>query len=512
MDDLFEFAPENTAPGEDNNLSKSTWKIAIVDDDEDVHTITQLALAGFEFEGRSIEYVHAYSGLEAKKLFKFHDDIALVLLDVVMEDDHAGLDVADFIRNSLGNTFTRIVLRTGQPGQAPEKEVIRDYDINDYKEKTELTSQKLYTLIYSSLRSYRDIIALDKAKGGLAKVIEASKHVLEKRFVDDFATGVLEQITSVLHTDQDALLGELIGLAAKEDEKGVHVVAGIGRYSNFCGQDVASFLPPKVAEQLLSSGEGNFQFDDKYLAVRLGLDDNRKVILLQGVQGLTPMDRHLLDIFVSNMLIAFDNLTLHEEILETQREVVYRLGEAVETRSRETGNHVKRVAKISKIIAKNSGMSKRDIEILKHASPLHDLGKIAIPDSILNKPGKLDAEEWELMQTHTDVGYHMLADSRREILRVGAMISKEHHEKWDGTGYPNGLAGEDISIEARITAIADVYDALASDRCYKKAWPLDKIDDLFREESGRHFDPELVKILFENIEEIRQVRDKYVDA
>ena len=143
---------------------------------------------------------------------------------------------------------------------------------------------------------------------------------------------------------------------------------------------------------------------------------------------------------------------------------------------------------------------------------MHDIGKVGIPDRVLNKPGKLDAEEWAIMQTHARLGFDMLNHSTRPILKAAAIVAHEHHEKWNGKGYPRQLSGEDIHIYGRITAIADVFDALGSDRCYKKAWPLEKILDLFKRESGEHFDPNLVDLLFTNLPKFLEIRDQFADV
>ncbi len=202
---------------------------------------------------------------------------------------------------------------------------------------------------------------------------------------------------------------------------------------------------------------------------------------------------------------------LHKELEDTQRELIYRLGEVGETRSKETGNHVKRVANYSKLLAKHYGLSKEEENHLFSASPMHDIGKVGIPDNVLNKPGKLDEKEWEIMRTHSEIGYEILKNSARPILKAAAIVSYTHHEKWDGTGYPKGLKGEDIHIFGRITAIADVFDALGSDRVYKKAWPLEQILDYFKEQKGKHFDPTLVDIFLEKLDEFLEIRDKYKD-
>ncbi|MGO4273622.1 HD-GYP domain-containing protein, partial [Paenibacillus sp. TAF58] len=158
------------------------------------------------------------------------------------------------------------------------------------------------------------------------------------------------------------------------------------------------------------------------------------------------------------------------------------------------------------------GMSQEEAELLKMTSPMHDIGKVAIPDSVLNKPGKLTDDEFKLMQNHTRIGYNLLKNSNRHILKTAAVVAYEHHEKWNGRGYPRGIKGEDIHIYGRITAIADVFDALGSDRVYKKAWELDRILNLFKEEKGEHFDPKVVDVFFQELPRILRVRDEYSDA
>ena len=203
--------------------------------------------------------------------------------------------------------------------------------------------------------------------------------------------------------------------------------------------------------------------------------------------------------------------TLNLEIEETQKEVVFTMGAIGESRSKETGNHVKRVAGYSKILALAYGMDENEAELLKQASPMHDIGKVAIPDEILNKPGKHTEDECMIMEQHAQLGYEMLKQSKRPLLLAAATVAYEHHEKFDGTGYPRGLKGDDIHIYGRITAIADVFDALGSDRVYKEAWEDERIFDLYRSQRGKHFDPKLVDLFFDNIEEIISVREAYRD-
>ncbi len=197
---------------------------------------------------------------------------------------------------------------------------------------------------------------------------------------------------------------------------------------------------------------------------------------------------------------------LDKEVIETQRELVTTLGEVIEVRSQETGNHVKRVAKLSRMLGEKVGLSEQELNILEAASPLHDVGKIGIPESILHKPDTLTDAEFDIIKSHTDIGRAILAGSNRELLKASCEIAHEHHERWDGSGYPRGLAGEDISLFARITTLADVYDALMSDRCYKKAWSEEKTLDYIYNEKGRTFDPMLVTLFLANVDEARAIR------
>jgi len=208
---------------------------------------------------------------------------------------------------------------------------------------------------------------------------------------------------------------------------------------------------------------------------------------------------------------TLDAAMLQEEIEATQREIIFTLAETGELRSKETGYHVKRVAEFCRLFATKYGLSEDETELLKLSSPMHDIGKIAIPDSILLKPGKLTADEWTIMQSHTTLGYEMLKHSERRLLEAAALIANEHHEKWNGKGYPNGTKKEDIHIFGRITAMSDVFDALANTRVYKPAWELDRIVELFREEKGQQFDPDLVKVFLDNIDEFVKIQETYRD-
>jgi len=199
------------------------------------------------------------------------------------------------------------------------------------------------------------------------------------------------------------------------------------------------------------------------------------------------------------------------KIEEAQREMIYRMGEIGETRSKETGQHVKRVAEYSYLLAILSGLSEEDSMLLKNVSPMHDIGKVAIADAILNKAGILTNEEFNQMKSHTVAGYDLLCNSNQPMLQAAAIVANEHHEKYDGTGYPNGKKAEDIHIYGRITSLADVFDALGSDRVYKKAWDLEDILFFIKENRATQFDPKLVDLFFDNLDKFLDIRNTLTD-
>ncbi|XEC95150.1 DUF3369 domain-containing protein [Paenibacillus tarimensis] len=511
-DDELIFAEEDAA-GTDTHTD--VWKVLIVDDDKEIHQVTKLVMNDFEFDGKGLEFISAYSAKEARELLPLHPDAAFILLDVVMEEEDSGLQLVEYIRNKLHNSSIRIMLRTGQPGQAPEKTVILEYDINDYKEKTELTSQKLFTLFVSALRAYRDITVIEKNKKGLEEIIKSSPRLFELQSLGKFSSGVLTQLTSILNLHQNALhVGSVSSLAATKGEKDIIIMAATGEYSALVNEPARNVIPADVLQEIEHAFEyKTSSFNDTHFVVffqsKFGSEN---VIYLRGNSRLSEWDRYLIEIYCSNVSVAFENMYLNAEMENTQKEIIYTLGEIVENRSNETGNHVKRVAEYSKLLALKAGLPEEEAELLRLASPMHDVGKVGIPDSVLNKPGKLTAEEYELMKKHTLLGYGMLNHSQKEIIQTAATIALQHHEKYDGSGYPNGLKGEEIHIYSRITTIADVFDAISSERVYKKAWPLEDCLSLLRSERGRHFDPKLVDLFLDHLDGILNIRSAYADS
>ena len=517
MTDDFLFAEE---PEQVEQTLHGSWKILIVDDEPEVHAVTKLALSDFTFQGKNLSFFSAYSGAEARQLIAQHPDAAIMLLDVVMETDDAGLLVARYIREQLHNEHVRIILRTGQPGQAPERQVIINYDINDYKSKTELTAQKLFTVIMSSLRSYRDILSLEQSRQGLEKIINASADLFSSHSMEQFIDGVLQQLTSILGCDENALLvsssmvaGNISGEVS--DPHKLVVFAGQGEFERQEGKPVQEVLAPELLEACESAlkSRGIVYRDNYLVAYCTSKFTHGSLLYISGLPGvISDSQKKLIELFSQNVQIAYENVQLQHEIEDTQREIVYRLSEAVEHRSIETGNHVKRVAFICYELAKAYGLEEEEAERLMFAAPLHDVGKVGIPDGILNKPAKLQGQEWEVMKTHASIGYEILKNSKRSIIQAGAVIAQDHHEKWDGTGYPAGKKGDEIHIYGRIAALADVYDALRHRRCYKSAWSLEQVLAHIDKESGKQFDPKLVEIFKQRVDKLEAILQKYPDS
>ena len=338
-----------------NRWEGDPWKILIVDDDTDIHDVTEMTLRRLNYDNRPLTFIRAYSAAEALLRLEENPDTAVILLDVVMEQDTSGLDLVKMIRDKLHNYLIRIIIRTGNPGLAPEESVTLNYDINDYRGKTELTAQSLRTLIITALRSYSTLVTI---------------------------------------------------------------------------------------------------------------------------------------------------CNLKHEIDDTQRELIYTLSEIAESRSIETGQHVKRVGAISSFLAGKLGALPNEEERIHLAASMHDIGKMMIDDKILNKPGKLTPEEFEKIKEHCVFGYELLKKSQRELLKEAAIIAYEHHENYDGTGYPRGLKAEEIQLSSRIVALADVFEALATSRVYKEAWPMEEITQYLKSQRGKKFDPLVLDTFFEYFDEI----------
>jgi len=493
---------------------KKKWKILIVDDETDVHDVTYMTLKRLMFDGRGTEFLNAYSAAEAKQVLHDHPDVAVILLDVVMENEDAGLSLIHYIRKEIKNAMVRIILRTGHPGQAPEESVTIDYDINDYREKTELTTERLRTAVVTALRSYRDLSIIDENRRDLKQIISSSTQIFRLQSLTKFANKVLEQLTALSCLQPYSHYKRLSSLIAqKKNDTELLVLAATGRYQPLTGSLLLEQNNPELWHTVQTACKQNtfVYYHNRLTLCCPGNWGSENVIYLEGFGHLTEWELDLLEMFRLNVLIALDNIYLNKEIETTQKECLFTLGEIAESRSPETGNHVKRVGEAAKILALKFGLSEEEAELLRLAASMHDLGKLAIPESILNKPGTLTPEEFAIMKTHSEMGYEMLKKSKQSLFQIAALIAREHHENFDGTGYPRGLKGQEIHIYSRIVALADVFDALGNKRSYKSSWSNADIIDYIQEQNGKKFDPQLVSLFFSHLDEFIQVRETLPD-
>ncbi|GAB6089709.1 DUF3369 domain-containing protein [Spirochaeta dissipatitropha] len=498
-------------PDQSHGLS---WQVLIVDDEEVIHTVTKLVLRDMSFENKRVEFVSAYSAKEACRILETNNSIAVMLLDVVMEHEHAGFEVVEYTRNSLNNQDVRIIMRTGQPGYAPERDVITQYDINDYKEKTELTSKKLFSTILTALRSYRDIKRIQRSKSGLEDIISTSRSMFRLHSsVDKFASTVFEQTISLLGGDHSESLNRYSGFAVVKDEADTNIVKTSADLTQYAGTDIQEIKDPALLDLLESalSKHQTIYSNNLYVGYFQSRSGLETLVYLRSPEYFNEEEIDLLRIFSSNVNLAFDNICLKKEIMDTQREILFTISDVVENRSRSTARHIKRVVEYSVAIGEALDLDDEELGYLRHGVPMHDIGKIGISDSILNKPGPLTAEEFEVMKTHTLIGHKILAKSSRKILQTGAVIALQHHERWDGSGYPAGLAGTEIDILARITSVADVYDALCQNRVYKEAWSPESACEYILSQSGSMFDPTVVSAFKDNYERILKTQLAFPD-
>jgi len=325
QDDVLHLIDDSGTAPETSSARK--WKIAVIDDDAAVHEGTRFALSDYNLNGQTLEILSAYSAAEGRTLMRAHPDIAAVLLDVIMETDAAGLDLVEYIRNEIKNETVRIILRTGQPGQAPERRVIVQYDINDYKAKTELTADKLFTSLTAALRSYQQLERMVQTRRGLEIIIDAASTLYDFKSMQRLAEGVLTQIASLLNVD---CAGILVlrddGNAANDD---FSVLAGSGCYSRFIGSAGSKSLDPDLRSMVEAAfRRRKHEFVDQRTVLYIRTGSGREVVvLLQAERQLSETDRSLVEIFGSRLSIAFDNVILYQQLNEANAQLEDRVAQ-----------------------------------------------------------------------------------------------------------------------------------------------------------------------------------------
>jgi len=507
---LFKDEPEDTAT--EKTKKQKVWRVLVVDDDESVHQVTKLVLSDANIEHRSLEIVSAYSCIQAQEILNDDDSFCMAFVDVVMETDHAGLELVEWIRKDLKNQAIRLILRTGQAGNAPESKVIKEFDINDYKEKTDFTAGKMITTVYASIRAYRDIMTIQKSLDGFKKLIEITNNSLKIDQFKLFGSAALNHLLTLMDVESSALYIARNQLDFNQQCSNM-IIACTGKYvsesDNLDNSDIDAAVKAQIKR--VFEEKRHYLSEECFVGYYKAANNSCSVLYIDFEDNPEHFKLNLVEMFANNVALILETLTKLHDMENSQKELMYVVGEAIEAREEVRGSHVKRVALICELLAEKLSLESQFVSAIRLAAPLHDIGKIAIPENILRKNGKLDTDEWQLMQTHAQVGCNLLEQSKTSLSKLAAKIAHFHHENWDGSGYPDALVGECIPIEARIMAIADVFDSLGSKQCYKESWGEEDIKAYLLKERSHKFDPKLVDIFLDNFDEFTDIRQRYPD-
>lgn len=443
------------------------FKILVVDDSELFHKLIDGIFSEIDILGKKVEIESCYSYKEFLEYY-VPDKYAIVITDLVMEENDSGIKVINHIRHELNDSKTRIVLMTANPEKVPRDLLIRDFDVNAYFEKNDIREFNFRLTVQSLLKAYDDIATLERTLYGLEHISNASK----KLDLHELMIELFFQIRSYLKFRKSS-----------EEVEGEIFLNG------------KKIFPPHIMVKSKYSGKThNYVFEKE-------INGEIVKIKIKTKSALEETEKN----YIKALLVGLKSLYFPGKIdtmSEIESEMVFRIANMINIRSGETGSHVNRVSKISYILAIDYGFSEKEAEYIKNGAVLHDAGKVGIPDEILNKPGKLTDEEFSIMKEHTLLGFEILKNSRLDVFNYAALIALQHHERWDGNGYPYNLSHEEIADEARIVEVADVFEALTHDRCYRPAWPVEKAVEYIVDMSGKQFDPRVVEIFKRRVNDI----------
>lgn len=489
---------------------RAPWKILIADDDRDVHEATRMALRGISFRERALEFIDAYSGAETIAALQANPDTAIVFLDVIMETEDAGLVTARRIRES-GFKLVRIIIRTGFPGQAPERKVVVDYDIHDYKEKTGLSVQKLFTAVISALRAYDDLVALEHHRRGLMSVLE-SVSWFDFTTIQRYISGMLAEFSDLALIGAASIVMVSRPCASPEDEP--TVLAAQGEWP--CASEPMRMedLPAEVSalvKDSLKMRRGLAASHGRTMYLRNhGMD---LVVLAVGRDAFAQADEVLLEVFLGKVCQAVSNHRTFGD-MEGDRAILLRgIALRAEAWNDNATVELDRLVRLTSAIAERvettlafpgetDRSAMRDIGV---AAMLHDLGNESIPAALLLRDTAYQAEDRKLMQTHVARGIVALESllegaPKSGILKLARDITAFHHERFDGSGYPEGLCGDAIPLAARLVAVADAYVAMTSDRPHRPALEAAAARTAIKAGASLDYDPRIVAAFLEIID------------
>src|SRR5947208_4380370 len=435
-------------PGDKPAEQGPRWKVAVIDDEPAVHDGTRFALSDYRLNGQGLEILSAYSAAEGRELMRRHPDVAVVVLDVIMETDTAGLGLVEFIRKDLKNETVRIILRTGQPGQAPERRVIVDYDINDYKAKTELTADKLFTSLTAALRSYQQLERMVQTRRGLEIIIDAASTLYDFKSMQRLAEGVLTQLASLLNVDCAGIL------VLRDDGAGAEfsVLAGSGCYSRFIGTTSSKALDPDLRQMV----EAAFQrrkhefFDQRSVLYVRTASGREVVVLLQAERPLSETDRSLVEIFGSRLSIAFDNVILYQQLHEANTQ----LEDRVAQRTRASMQANRRPSSQSLRLQRANGFKNEILGTVAHDLQ-HPLGVILGRTEMLTELISTAASK----ESVTAQVEHIRDATRRLTSMVDHLISDAMADAFDIT-----IRREPVDISGLVSEVAEANKLTATNK------------------------------------------------
>src|SRR5690554_3594013 len=493
MNTKFLFADEAEHQQE---LPDEFWKILIVDDEPEVHAVTKLALSDFQFLGRGLEFYSAHSGAEAKELVKAHPDAAIILLDVVMETDDAGLNVARYVREDLGNRYTRIILRTGQPGQAPERTVIVNYDINDYKSKTELTAQKLFTAVMSSLRSYRDIISIVHSRNGLEKIITSMNDLFALQSMDHFISGLVQQLSWLIGGARQTLYAAADDINQTGELK---IRAAYGEDADqLIGHPIKAALPKEALMELsgVVKTHSIYYADDFVLAYCPSQCRPQGALLcLTGLsRPLTDKERELLQVFADNVQVALDNVICLQDTDTLLSQLVARL---MELEKEHYALHPKTRTPFVKLVDKVTELMALPAEQRQQAGTAAGLYERA--EALFTLIEEQPVSRVSPCQQRLVRAIRPLQMAQNEAAKVAVRALEERLERYDGMGLPEGKQGDEIATETSVFNISRLFYELV-----KQDVALEDILTRLDTERGKHYSPELCDIIKNNAQALYQ--------
>lgn len=492
----------------ENKLPK--FKILIADNEIKMHTVTFNLIHDYKFDEFSIEFLHAFNRAQALDLLMKNQDIVMTIVNEKMDSPIDGIAISRFIREELDNNTMKIVLRTKDSSYYSIESFIYKYNIGDCKTSSELKGNRLFRLILSSVNQYVQMLSLDGHRIELQKIIKASSDMHEYSSQDELLKGFLMQISSLIDCNSND------SLVVKWDKEGqFEIVAALGDYDKDIGLlidqvELSHMGDHSLKSHMIQNQKHSLEFFDNYF-IATYQSSVGCIYCIYYEHKKDSINRNLLKVFMKNSSILLDKFLINDKIYEEQREMIISLGEFVEKRDKWIHNHVVRVSKLSRVLASKLDFDEDEITKIELASSIHDVGKLVVPDNILNKPGKLDVEEFETIKKHTTTGFHLFEALDTSFLEIIKNIIRHHHEWWNGNGYPDNLIGERIPVEARLVAIIDVFDALTSERPYKKAWTVEKAVEYIEKQSSIQFDPRLVDIFMDSLDEIIEVMKVYSD-